>query len=327
MASRKTNTSPCPPEPPQTIALGPDNPLVLTALREDNPRDFLAALGLLRLLDLLYPSCQLSLSWSKEGSPTIRTATSLPNSWSNSLISHLKEINKKTPHPFVHYKVIKVSLDQYRIATLRSLEFLGKNEKFSSLPALLYSSYGSQMHDHTTNEVSPTAFSFSNGQGGKELLRDISEMIEIEFTDVHLHAFLTNDQQKRRDAKSFRWHPAEFRAAAYRASDPGASVKGDVLLDFPVANIFAFFGLTFFPVIDSLKNHKTTGISKTSFTWPIWETWLGGDAIASLLHTIELHVAQPSPAYLQGIGCKSAWRSRRFSSDKSLYFSPAEKIF
>ena len=40
--------------------------LPLPGLREDNPRDFLAALGLLRLVDLMWPSCQSKLVWDGE---------------------------------------------------------------------------------------------------------------------------------------------------------------------------------------------------------------------------------------------------------------------
>jgi hypothetical protein len=40
--------------------------LALPGLREDNPRDFLAALGLVRIVDLLWPGSEPKLSWARD---------------------------------------------------------------------------------------------------------------------------------------------------------------------------------------------------------------------------------------------------------------------
>ena len=200
---------------------------------------------------------------------------------------------------------------------------------------MLYAAYASQTHDLEEGKTSTSAFSFSNGQGGKELLRDISEMIARELSPDGLIRDLMGDPSARRDAKSFRWHPAEFRSAAYRAADPGAGVKGDSMLDYPSANILAFFGLSFYPVVDRVHTRETSGISEHriggvregSFSWPVWEMNLRPDSLTSLLHMPQLHASNGQSAAFRYSGCSRAWRSRRFSSNDNLHFSPAIRIF
>lgn len=333
MAAKK-KVSPSAAHAPQEIPLGPESPLVLTALREDNPRDFLAALGLLRLLDSLWPQSIVSLAWNTDGHPVIHARVALPDDWPVQLVAELAALNRVSPHPFVHHKVIKTNHRLFRASVEPALKMRAGGYSLSKLPAMLYAAYASQVHDTEKDECSPTAFSFSNGQGGKELLRDIAELIVAELSPANLIADLTGDLAALRDAKSFRWHPAEFRAAAYRSHNPGGGVKGDVTLDYPVANIMAFFGLTSYPVVDRSQAEQTLGFSRRyfdhksfdCFTWPIWSYPMGVDIMSTLLWLPQLHSNDLRLHELRAHGCIHLWRSRRFSSDKSLYFSPAEQL-
>ena len=45
------------------------NEILLYGLREDNPRDFLATLGLLRLMNLISDGREVRLRWSSDGHP------------------------------------------------------------------------------------------------------------------------------------------------------------------------------------------------------------------------------------------------------------------
>ena len=336
MASRKTTTSPCPPEPPQKIALGPDNPLVLTALREDNPRDFLAALGLLDLIDRLYPSHEVTMLWHPSGHPSLSCKIPLPENWLYKMACQISELNQTKPHPFIHHKIIKVSHPEFRKVLGRAINFSSNSDDYRTLPSSLYAAYGSQIHDLEQAETTPTAFSFSNAQSGKELLRDVGELITMYFNLKELTEFLTNNPAGRKDAKSFRWHPSELRSAAYRAHDPGGKISGDVVLDYPCANIFAFFGLTFYPVIDTPLRELTLGITRFNvlgdcFTWPIWTNNLSRDVITSLLHHQLIHAVNLKNTDLSSAGISGVFRCVRKKVGKaptiSLYFSPAEKIF
>jgi hypothetical protein len=316
--------------PPVLTTLSLESPFSCPGIQEDNPRDFLAALGFLRLLECTFPEHTISLSWSPDGIPAFTSTTPLPGTFLESAVSYLKNLNIQKPHPFVHHQVIKVALDDYRKAVARSLEFYSE----SKLPAALYAAYASQIHDQKEGDASPTSFSFSNGQGGKELLRDISELLNREWNAAQLQADLAGDLGARKEAKSFRWHPLENRAAAYRAADPGTKIKGDVISDHPSLNVLAFFGLSFYPVVDRVAREFTCGFSRRKnnsspadyFTWPIWETPLSASALSSLLLHPALHSETLAPFTSKSLGCLRVWCSRRFSADKSLYFSPATQV-
>ncbi len=330
MAKTKITSPPA----PVRASISNDKPFVCSGIREDNPRDFLAALGLLRLLHESHPRNRVTLAWDDTGSPAIRADNSLPDDCFETLTKQLKEINERASHPFVHHKVIKVSLDSYRSATRESLDLRTHEFALAHLPAALYAAYASQVHDAETATANPSQFSFSNGQAGKELLRDIRELIQKEFSAPLLLANLKGQPDSLRDAKSFRWHPAEYRAAAYRAPDPGSNVKGDVILDYPCLNSLAFFGLTFYPVVDQLRRDFTTGFTRQAtrvgsadqFTWPIWKASLDADELPSLLHHPTIHESPARVHSLQAMGCIRLWASRRFSADKSLYFAPATQL-
>ena len=317
-----------------TLHLTPEEPLVLAGLMEDNPRDFLAALGLLRITSELWTDAGISLAWNNDGHPVMHVRLNLPDDWVALLCASVQALNRIEPHPFVHHKVIKVPQAAMRNHMTRSLEFVKSAGPLHHIPVALYSGFASQIHTDKDGMTNVTAYSFSNGQGGKELLRDVKELINSQMAPASLCGDLLGLPECRRDAKSFRWHPAEFRAAAYRPHDPGAGIKGDVLLDFASANVLAFFGLTFYPVVDRASREETLGLSSERlnrersdyFTWPIWGQPIGIDAIASLLHHPAVHSAEKNPKVLACLGVKRLRRSRRFSSDKSLYFAPSFSV-
>ena len=182
------------------------------------------------------------------------------------------------------------------------------------------------------NETTISGFSFSNGQGGKELLRDVCDLIRDEFNAGNLEADLQGS--RRRTAKTLRWNPAENRTAAYRAHDPGGGVKGDDLLDSPCANVLAFLGLSFYPVAERGREAVTLGISgsvdQVGFRWPVWASPLAPDVVASLLHHPCIHGAAGSAGLLAATGISAVWCSRRLKIGTppaiSLYFSPARRI-
>jgi hypothetical protein len=318
--------------PPVLSLLSQESPFICTGIQEDNPRDFLAALGFLRLLAGFYPESEVAMAWLSDGHPSFSATEALPDDFLERLISGLKDLNARQPHPFVHNKVIKVALPVYWGAVRRSLEC----DRHAGIPPALFAAYGSQIHDAEKGEVSPSYFSFSNGQGGKELLRDISELIEWELSAPQLLADLKGEATATKDAKSFRWSPVEYRSAAYRAADPGSNVKGDVVLDHPSLNMLAFFGLTFYPVVDRAAREFTCGFSRRKrdrgqadyFTWPVWDTPLSVDTLSSLLLHPALHSEACDPFFLRSLGCQRVLSSQRFRDDKgNLYFFPSSPMF
>lgn len=295
--------------------------LALPALREDNPRDFLAALGLLRLVSLQWPQLDARLSWDEAtGSPRLHTTTPLPDGWSAELVTSLQELAADPAKPLFHGEIIKTTPEAFRHAVAKSLRFAKEStHPLRALSPALHAAYSSQNHDDKDG-LHVSAFSFGNGQSGKKLLLDVSQLIAALKPDS-LAGSLANTLPPV-SAKSLRWHPNEFRAAAYRPHDPGKGIKGDDTPDHPALNVLAFIGLTFFPSVPRVSGGATVGIFRDTdgggFEWPVWEIPLTADAVASLVVSTARDGASSS-------GITRRWRSRRFSSDKSLYFAPATR--
>lgn len=301
--------------------------LPLKNIREDNPRDFLAALGILRLIDLVWPDHGATLAWPGS-TPELRFTQTLAQDWSEILTTSLQELSEDPSNPLFHGEVIKADGSTYRDA-LRNSQHFAKNSDspLRHLPSQLYAAYSSQLTEEKSNNILPTAFSFSNGQSQKLLLRDVSQLISgLAPEEIGSTIY---GSAKPRDAKSLRWHPAEYRAAAYRSHDPGANITGDKQLDYPALNVLAFIGLTFFPCSPHGKNGATAGITRSGkkrvFRWPIWSAPLRPDTVSLLLNSDDLLSGDSGKCQAQGID--RAWESTRFSSDKSLYFSSAAAYF
>jgi hypothetical protein len=291
--------------------------LELPALREDNPRDFLATLGLLRLVSLQWPQLAVGLGWdASSGIPRLHATQPLPADWSETLVASLHSLAADPAQPLFHGNIVKTDSTVFRLAAEGAVIFARQSaHPLRTLSPLLYAAYSSQNVED--GELHVTAFSFGNGQGGKNLLLDVSQLIAaIKPGDL---AAAVAGALEPVSAKSLRWHPAEFRAAAYRSHDPGKGIKGDDTLDQPSFNVFAFFGLTFYPCAPRARGGATLGMHRrddgTGFEWPIWSEPLTPDAVSSLLHR--------SPDIASPCGIVRRWRSRRFVSDKSLYFAPA----
>lgn len=293
--------------------------LPLPGLREDNPRDFLAALGLLRLVDLMWPSRQSRLSWVEAVHvPTLWGNEPLPDCWPDELIGALKDLTQAPMNPLVHGEIIKAEYQVFRDAVKRAVAFSTSGHRLAKLPPVLYSCYSSQIKADD-GMIEPSGFSFGNGQSGKKLLLDVGQLIDG-LTPGKLEETLLGKASPVA-AKSLRWNPMEFRPAAYRNHDPGSKQKGDETKDHPALNVLAFFGLSFYPTVTTASGSRTAGlhrlIREDYFLWPIWSTALSADEIASLVCA---HHCQ----WVSASGIATVWRSKRFSSDKSLYFSPAE---
>jgi hypothetical protein len=295
--------------------------LPLPGLREDNPRDFLAALGLLRLVHLMWPICETNLAWvGKEHHATLYFRKAIPDCWAEKLVVTLKELAEAKSSPIFHGDIIKAEYKVFREAVKRAIEFADSDHLLAQLPLYLYSSYSSQIGGEE-GVVEPSGLSFGNGQSGKKLLLDVMQLISGLESDTFMQTLLGKASPV--SAKSLRWNPVEYRPAAYRSHDPGSKQKGDETKDHPSLNVLAFFGLTFYPTVATASGSRTVGLHWKSreafFLWPIWETPLCIDEISSFVSAYPVTWSLAS-------GVAVAWRSKRFSSDKSLYFAPAELL-
>jgi len=296
-----------------------DFSLDLPGLREDVARDFLAALGLLRLLDVKWPEFAVKLAWNcEQGHPVISANESLPDGWCEQIVADVKALEEHEDSPLFHAEIIKSEGRVFRGAIRRSLRFSESQHCLSRLPEVMFAAYGGQVPDPKTGMIDPTLLSFANGQSGKFLLRDVRELIR-EWMPCEALAALQGIA-KPRAAKSFRWMPQEFRPAALRAHDPGSKVKGDESLDVPSLNVFAFFGISCVPTVSARNGVEVAAFSRDSagwcFRWPIWDQPLSVSEVIALLCLPKDHLLPLS-------GITRVWKSRRLVAEKSVYFSPA----
>jgi len=315
-----------------TAAANPASTIELPGLHEDNPRDFLAALGLLRLVDMKWrEEHRISLSWGPQKHLVLSSTPPLPKDWIKELSEDIQKFESDDPHPFKQRNIIKQKENDFRQDLIQAMATRNSSPWLQQINAMLFPAFSSQLPatdekgNSKGNLVAASAFSFSNGQSGKNLLRDICELIRSEFLPDRLKQDLQGENK--RPAKSLRWCPHERRTAAYRGHDPGAKTKGDEMKDNPCLNVLAFFGLSFYPVVDRVGASRTLGMfsdkRRTFFTWPIWTTPLGVDSVVSILHLNEIHVRKIPKASTLARGISRIWRSERVVEEKSLYFAPA----
>jgi hypothetical protein len=292
--------------------------LPLPGLSENNPRDFLASLGLLRLISLQWPTVDARLSWNLEkGHPIIHTSTPLPDTWDADLVQSIQSLAAHPEKPIFHGAVIRTNPAAFRIALQKAVRFSDTDDHpLRAIAPLLYAAYSSQNDED--GELHISALSFANGGSGKNLLNDVAQLIAA-LKPASLSGALDGTAPAV-DAKSLRWHPQEFRAAAFRGHDPGKGIKGDDSLDHPAFNVLAFFGLTFLPCAPTARTGLTPAIHsvdrESAFVWPIWNHPLSPDSVTALLH-------QPPASVGRAHDVARRWKARRFTVDKSLYFSPA----
>jgi len=291
--------------------------LELNALREDNPRDFLAALGLLRLWDSQWPETATQLSWP--GDPACARLTihgHVPSNWGVELWNRLRGWQAGDPNPFGLGAVN--GLTDARIREL--LTTFRDGEPLVRLVAAL----AAQIELPRVQRRSDLLIE----SGQRQVLRGVNNLLRDEELGNHVESsFLDPGMKPAPVANTSRWNPAEFRAAAHTTTDPA----GTVFFDIPVFNVFALFGLTFYPVLDHAGGKATSGFRRTKdgreFSWPIWGEPLRTNAIATLLLHGLIHQPTADSAEGRRLGVERIWRSRKFGDTNNQYFSPARPGF
>ena len=292
--------------------------LPLTGLREEIPRDFLAALGLHRLISHQWPESEPTLSWSEEtGYPTIRVDVEMPANWGNQLLELLTQWAASASNPFRHGKIEGIPQEDFR-ALLQS------ESARSPFHTRFYPALASQI----SNENSGHRSEFIIESANRYVLKGIVDLLADHRRPLEVAADFAGTSPLREVSNTSRWHPAEFQSAAYTAADPKENKHCDRLS----LNVFALLGLTFYPVVDIQGGRKTPGISRisrgTEFSWPVWSVPLALDELASLLHHPAIHLAEADPQGLKALGIYQIWRSRKFCPDgKNDYFSTASPVF
>lgn len=286
--------------------------LKLSGLREDIPRDFLAALGLLRLIDTLWPETETKLAWSSQsGKPFMTSAHSLDADFPQQIWNLLRDIKSRDHSPLEPVPVEAVSPADHR----KKIGYANVRE--SKLEVMILAAIASQIEVEKASRRSD--FIIESGQ--RRVMKGVCDMLAEKSFGPSLLEEVEGRAKPVKVSNSSRWNPAEFRSAAYTTTNPADTD----FRDHPGLNVIAFIGLTFYPVVDSSKNKSTPGFIRTLgnnlFSWPIWSEPLATEEISSVLHHPEIHMPELNHLLLSQVGITRVWRTRKFGDANNKYFS------
>ena len=310
-----------------------DCALLLTGMDAQNPLAFLAALGLLRVLDDDARRSDLDrprLSFVDDGCPVPKLWTALA---ADDVVQRvLDDAAAQADNPALQLaydddghevrpdsaKAIRDLKPPPELARLALERFASAPPRVARLAAGLFSDL---VQDNNGN-TKPTALHFTAGQ--QEFLAMVDELRRgITADDVREALFGPWLNTSR--LPSLSWDASVARLYALRAGDPSKEKRGSI----PAANWLGVIALELFPVAARNGRLETArvegGWKDSAFTWPVWDVPLTISTIAALLRT---DTAKWPPKQREAAGIVATFRSKITRSDQGGYgaFSPAEFV-
>lgn len=264
----------------------------LPGLKAMNPLGFMAALGLLRILDDKKPDgsdtarlgftagcephavvdtslefeevidCLLNDAKSQEGCPALRLAYTKTG----------EEVDPTSPNAVRDLKPTPSHARSYlkRVATV--------SRRASDLAAGFFSELVQQ--GTNADRSKPTALHFTAGQ---QTFLSMVEELRTGMTREDVEEALCGPWQGESLLPSLAWDAAGARTYALRAKNPSTEKRGSVA----AANWLAVHSLAFFPVVVKQNRLLTTcvtgGWKDSVFRWPVWTDPVSPAATAALL--------------------------------------------
>ena len=287
-----------------------ENTIELKGLREDNPRDFLAALGVLNLAGATWSENSFQLTWNKQGSPVLCGSHAIPDTWGNDIWNAIKSFRNFQSDPLGLGKIEAISPEDFR-SIIHSVQYS------NNLETAYFSALASQIQWPKAGRRSHLIIESAN----RSVIKGADDLVSDPKFQPDLKGDLLGSTSLETVSNTPRWHPSEAQPAAYAAHDPKTNKHRDRLS----LNVLALFGLSFYPVVDLNKSRSTLGLSRVGresvFTWPIWNDPLNRDEMKSLIHSTMLHGNERIPDEVRHLGISHVWRSRKYQTDQNDYFS------
>lgn len=321
--------------------------LTLTGLDGANPLAFLAALGVLRVLDHRarhYQRPLPKLSWVDDGAwrPVIHGCTNIDTligelledirSWADepALLLAYDETGERLVDPRKARGSIARDLKPRPAAMREFLETLASGAakpldasgRWKLRRALdTAAAYGSELIQDNKGNTKPTAFHFTAGQ--QQFLRAVAEL-QAHVTADDLREAVMGPWLRQSTLPNMGWDATNARLYALRASNPSNEKKTSVA----GADWLAFVGLGTFPVFPVGDRLATTGIEggwkDASFTWFVWEGPVTQRVASSIVRDCEVSELTRAARRARGVG--AVFRARILRSDQGGYgsFAPAD---
>ena len=281
--------------------------VVVTGLDGSTPLGFMAALGVLRVLDdraRAEQSPAPRLSWG-EGFPYAPTLHG-PESMEALIAAIAEDLASWTTEPAFEFSYDKKSggaarggagkvVRDLKAAPIKMRTFLDdvavRAAAGDGRSARHAAAYASELVTDNNGRTKPTAFHFAAGQ--QSFLGAVVEIQQAvaNNTEADLREALVGPWTRLRAVKSLGWDQmGAFSARMYalRATNPSKDPRPGI----PGAEWLAFVGMSFFPVVVKRgfagKNRLYTtcvqgGWKDSVFTWPLWSPPATADTIGGLL--------------------------------------------
>ncbi len=324
-----------------------ERPVPLPGLDGSNPLGFLAALGLLRLLDYqarLETRQRPRLGWIDDGywQPVLHDAGDIENviaaviddksSWADDpafLLAYDESgevlVDPRTaggtitrdlkPKP----AAMRAFLD--RIAGMGEDECLKRGGWITARRSMdTASSYGSEIIQDNNGNTKPLTLHFTAGQ--QKFLEAVAKLQEST-TEEDLREALLGPWKRSSKLPSMSWDATVARIYALRATDPSKEKRGSI----PGADWLAFIALGLLLATPRRSSLITTGVrggwKDSVLTWPLWTSPASTQVVRCLLAIARLHGLSAEGRAARGIAV--IFSSRITRSDQGGYgaFTPA----
>lgn len=302
-------------------------------LDAQNPLGFLAALGLLRVLDYQArenDAPRPRLAFSKKSRRVACVTTHLTRDEVVATVLEDSAQQAISPLSQLAYDAAGAPTPPTSDGAVRDLKLMPPHAKMflrdvangprrdADLAAGLFSD-AVQANDGRTK---PTALYFTAGQ--QQFLKMVEDL-RVGVTEADVREALDGPWEGASKLPSLSWDSTQARLYALRASDPSSEKRGSVA----AANWLAFQALALFPVAPRGSRLFTTGVrggwKDSNLTWPLWDSPLSLPVAAALLR-VDVSCWNASERVAYGVSDVIAAGIGR--SDQGGYgtFSPAEVI-
>ena len=288
--------------------------LLLKGLDGSNPLAFLAALGTLRTLSLVWPEKKVKMSWVQYAG-TWRPILDVQEILHFDEDTCLDALDSAFSIQRQNHPILKI-LDN---SSPRSVSDLPETYWYSAL----------------TSDIQPEEKSLLQTVRRDYFRGNVQSILKLTNRDHLLRTlFHSWDYADKLDNQSLHLDPTEDRRYAYQwhqpSGDPERKKSGGML----GANRLAIEALPLFQSFarDGSKRLATCGFTSNPsedirFTWPIWNGWLACPVIVSLLALQELQEPIPNKTALAARGLVSAYRCRRILVEKTNNLTPSTAVF
>ena len=303
--------------------------LVLNGLDGSNPLAFLAALGTLKSVSLLWPEQRAFLAWKiQDGAwrPMLKIAEPRTNEMICAALATRLQA-------FENHRALAVGDDLTIDAEIYgeyARQAASEAEKDRTW-ADFAGAFGCEaLTRKDSNEILDTAFRTMAGAGHQHFLKSMRNICRetnaIHFEKALFSAWRYDDPLTN---LSLRWDPRDDQRYALRWDDPSGDSTRAYSGSMLGANRLAIEALPFFPVAPDGRRLRTTGFAEgqgygTWFVWPIWETFIDVEVCRSLVAHEALSKSPPDRTRLAARGVVEIFRSRRLTIGKIRSFTPAQ---